>query len=38
MENKQLAQLQSKTLPLIIKDTIQEVFNEDESYVADELV
>ena len=38
MENKQLAQLHKTNLPLALKEAINEVLNEDEAYVADELV
>ena len=38
MENKQLAQLYKTNLPLALKEAISEVLNEDEAYVADELV
>ena len=38
MENKQLAQLHKANLPIAIKEAIGEVLNEDEAYVADELV
>ena len=38
MENKQLAQLYKTNLPLALKEAINEVLNEDEAYVADELV
>ena len=38
MENKQLAQLYETNLPLALKEAINEVLNEDEAYVADELV
>ena len=38
MENKQLAQLHRTNLPLALKEAINEVLNEDEAYVADELV
>lgn len=38
MENKQLAQLHKTNLPISIKEAIGEVLNEDEAYVADELV
>lgn len=38
MENKYLAQLHKKNLPLAIKDAIQQVLDEEPAYVADELV
>lgn len=38
MENNQLAQLYKADLPLALKKAINEVLNEDEAYVADELV
>ena len=38
MENKQLAQLYKTNLPLALKKAINGVLNEDEAYVADELV
>jgi hypothetical protein len=38
MENKQLAQLHRTNLPSALKEAINEVLNEDEAYVADELV
>ena len=38
MENKQLAQLYKTNLPLALKEAINGVLNEDEAYVADELV
>ena len=38
MENKQLTQLHKTNLPSAIKEAINEVLNEDEAYVADELV
>lgn len=38
MENKLLAQLYKINLPLALKEAINEVLNEDEAYVADELV
>ena len=38
MENRQLAQLHKTNLPLALKEAINEALNEDEAYVADELV
>ena len=38
MENKQLAQIHKTHLPIALKEAINEVLNEDEAYVADELV
>ena len=38
MDNKQLAQLYKTDLPLVLKEAINEVTNENEAYVADELV
>ena len=38
MENKQLAQLHKTNLPTALNEAINEVLNEDEAYVADELV
>ncbi|MBL6729846.1 MAG: hypothetical protein ISP74_02955 [Bacteroidia bacterium] len=38
MKNEQLKELSQKSLPISIKRSIDEVLNEDEAYVADELV
>ncbi len=38
MKNEQLKELSQKSLPISIKRSIDQVLNEDEAYVADELV